>query len=148
MAVQISPRIEARAKEPLADLHAHEEEGLAQQVGGGSERAFAALYRRYHRQLYRYCAAMLRHDADAQDALQSTFAAAFAALSHGRRDAPLRPWLFRIAHNEAVSIIRRRRPHDELSDRLATPEAFVPEQAEERDRLARLVADLRTLPER
>jgi RNA polymerase sigma factor (sigma-70 family) len=148
MAVQSPSRTDTLANEPQGGLQAIEEEGLAREVRDGSDRAFAALYRRYHRQLYRYCAAMLRHDADAQDALQSTFAAAFTALSRGRRDAPLRPWLFRIAHNEAVSIMRRRRPEDELSETLATPEALVPEQAEERDRLARLVADLRALPER
>ena len=50
---------------------------------------------------------MVRHDSDAQDVLQSVFAKAFVALDEGRRDAPLRPWLYRIAHNEAISTIRR-----------------------------------------
>ncbi|MHB8658015.1 MAG: RNA polymerase sigma factor [Solirubrobacteraceae bacterium] len=46
----------------------------------GSERAFAALYERYHQPMYRYCRSMVRNDADAQDALQSTFAGALMAL--------------------------------------------------------------------
>jgi RNA polymerase sigma factor (sigma-70 family) len=148
MELQIPSGTDMRTKRPPTGLQAREDEGLAQQAGGGSERAFAALYHRYQHPLYRYCRAMVRHDADAQDALQSTFTAAFSALRKGRRDAPLRPWLFRIAHNEAVNILRRRRPADELSEALPTPEAFVEEQAEERDRLARLMADLRALPER
>src|SRR5437879_4893639 len=86
------------------------DERLARLAGSGDERAFAVLYDRYHQQLYRYCRSMLRNDADAQDALQSTMAGAFGALRRGQRDAPLRPWLFRIAHNESVSLIRRRRP--------------------------------------
>jgi DNA-directed RNA polymerase specialized sigma24 family protein len=90
------------------------DERLAQRVGAGDERAFAVVYERYHQMLYRYCRSILRDDADAQDALQSTFAAAFAALRTGQRDAPMRPWLFRIAHNESVSVVRRRRPASAL----------------------------------
>ncbi|MGZ4297608.1 MAG: sigma-70 family RNA polymerase sigma factor [Solirubrobacteraceae bacterium] len=124
------------------------DERLARLVGSGSERAFGAIYERYHQTLYRYCRSIVRQDADAQDVLQSTFASAFAALQRGQRDAPLRPWLFRIAHNEAVSLIRRRRGDVELND---SPEHWVgsaEDRADERARLALLVADLRELPDR
>ena len=91
------------------------DERLAQRAGAGDDRAFAVVYQRYHQILSRYCRSILNNDADAQDALQSTFAAAFASLRAGQRDAPMRPWLFRIAHNESISILRRRRPAVELS---------------------------------
>jgi len=123
------------------------DERLARLVGGGSERAFDALYERYHQPLYRYCRSMLRTDADAQDALQSAFAGAFAALSRNQREAPVRPWLFRIAHNESVSLIRRRRPESELSESSEHPTLSVEERVEERQRFAQLVADLGELPE-
>ncbi len=124
------------------------DERLARLVGSGGERAFAALYERYHQPLYRYCRSIVRDDADAQDALQSTLASAFGALQRGQRDTPLRPWLFRIAHNEAISLIRRRAGTRELTD---APEQCVPsaeDRAGERARLALLVADLRELPDR
>jgi RNA polymerase sigma factor (sigma-70 family) len=125
------------------------DERLAGLVAGeGSERAFAALYERYHHPLYRYCRSMVRNDADAQDALQSALAGAFTALRRGQRDAPLRPWLFRIAHNESVSLLRRRRPECELSDAPERSAVSVEERVEERARLAVLVADLSELPER
>ena len=76
------------------------DERLARLAAAGHARAFAVVYERHHQGLYRYCRSILRNDADAQDALQSTFTAAFAALGRGQRDAPIRPWLFRIAHNE------------------------------------------------
>jgi len=117
-------------------------------AGDGSERAFAVFYERYHQSLYRYCRSMLRNDADAQDALQSTMAGALVALRRGQRDAPLRPWLFRIAHNESVSLLRRRRPECELSDASECSTVSVEERAEEREKLALLVADLSELPER
>lgn len=48
------------------------DERLARLVGTGSERAFGAIYERYHQPLYRYCRSIVRDDCDAQDALQST----------------------------------------------------------------------------
>jgi RNA polymerase sigma factor (sigma-70 family) len=132
---------------PLALAHLGDER-LARLVARGNERAFALLYERHHQALYRYCRSIVRDDTDAQDALQSTFAGALIALRRGGRDAPLRPWLFRIAHNEAVSLLRRRRPVVELSEAvpLATPSAA--DRAFERDRLSSLVNDLGELGER
>src|ERR1700750_486403 len=68
----------------------------------------ARVYERHHQALYRYCRSILRHDQDAQDALQSAMMRAFVALQTERRELELRPWLFRIAHNESISILRRR----------------------------------------
>ena len=94
---------------------------------------------------------MLHDDADAQDALQSTFTSALVALRAGRRDAPLRPWLFRIAHNEAISLIRRRRVDghgEELSESLLPSVPSAADKAGARARLSLLVADLTHLPDR
>jgi RNA polymerase sigma factor (sigma-70 family) len=124
------------------------DERLARLVGSGSERAFAAIYERYHQPLYRYCRSIVRHDADAQDALQSTIANALAALKRGQRDAPLRPWLFRIAHNEAISLVRRRRNDEEITDAHGECVGSAEDRAAERERLALLVADLHELPYR
>src|SRR5262245_12556924 len=89
---------------------------LRSRAARGDAAAFAAVYERHHQALYRYCRSILRHDEDAQDALQNAMARAFAALEREDRDFELRPWLFRIAHNEAISILRRRRETDELDD--------------------------------
>jgi RNA polymerase sigma factor (sigma-70 family) len=125
------------------------DERLAQLVTAGRERAFAVLYERYHQPLYRYCRSMLRNDQDAQDALQSTFASALAALQQSKRNAPFRPWLFRIAHNEAVTLIRRRRDAGpEFSDSMLAPAASACDEADDRARIALLMADLAQLPER
>ena len=124
------------------------DERLARLVGDGNKQAFAPLYERYYQQLYRYCRSIVHDDLDAQDALQSTFASAFAALRKGQRDAPLRPWLFRIAHNEAVSVIRRRRPAKDLSEASDRCCDSVEEQAGDRARFATLLRDLAELPER
>ena len=124
------------------------DERLARLAAAGHERAFAVVYQRYHQPLYRYCRSILRNDADAQDALQSTFAAAFAALGRGQRDAPIRPWLFRIAYNEAVSALRRRRPTAELSAASGACTTSTEDRVAERAELRMLLRDLHKLSER
>ena len=125
------------------------DERLARLAARGNPRAFAAVYERYHQVLYRYCRSILRDDADAQDALQSTFTRALSALKRGQRSAPLRPWLFRIAHNEAISVLRRRgRGEESLAEVSLPPAASAEDQAGERARMAVLLSDLAALPER
>src|SRR4051794_33867831 len=106
----------------------------------GDAAAFAAVYERHHQSLYRYCRSILRHDEDAQDALQSTMAKAFAALQTERREIEMRPWLFRIAHNEAVSILRRRTPTCTLDEDLGD-RALLEDRVFEREALRLLRAD-------
>jgi RNA polymerase sigma factor (sigma-70 family) len=124
------------------------DERLARMVASGSDRAFVTLYDRHAQPLYRYCRSIVGNDADAQDALQSALAAALVALRRSARDAPLRPWLFRIVHNEAISLIRRRRPTVELSEAGHPAGPSAAEQALDRARLELLVRDLRELGDR
>lgn len=123
------------------------DERLARLVAGGSEAAFAALYDRYHQCLFRYCRSLVYNDVDAQDALQSTFAAAYAALTRCEKDIVLRPWLFRIAHNESISLLRRRRPCEELPEITDDASGTLQERLEQRQQLEFLITDLRELPD-
>src|SRR3954449_9454234 len=110
---------------------------------------FTTVYERHHRALYRYCRSILRHEQDAQDALQSTMTRAFAALQDEPRDFELRPWLFRIAHNEAVTILRqRRRVADALDDQAAAGTGELVDRVAEREELRLLRLDLEDLSER
>ena len=129
-----------------ATLRIRSEGALRSRAARGDTAAFAAVYERHHQALYRYCRSILRHDEDAQDALQSTMARAFAALQDEQRDFELRPWLFRIAHNEAISILRRRRETDELDEQPAPGE--LEDRVSEREELRLLQLDLADLPER
>ena len=63
--------------------------------------------------------------------------ARFARCGRGQRDAPVRPWLFRIAHNEAVSLLRRRSQTVELSDDPECARRRPRTQPVERERAAR-----------
>jgi RNA polymerase sigma factor (sigma-70 family) len=109
---------------------------------------FESVYEHHHQALYRYCRSMLRNEEDAHDALQSTMTKALAALRDEERDFELRPWLFRIAHNEAVSRLRQRRETVSLEVAGGLGADSLPQAVEDRERIATLRADLRDLPER
>jgi RNA polymerase sigma-70 factor, ECF subfamily len=59
-------------------------------------------------ELHRYCARLMGSVIDGEDVVQDTFARAFVALDELEGDAPLRAWLFRIAHNRALDLLRSR----------------------------------------
>jgi RNA polymerase sigma factor (sigma-70 family) len=124
------------------------DDGLARRAANGDERAFAAIYKRHHQELYRYCRAILRDPDDAQDALQATMVKALRALPGEERQVALKPWLFRVAHNEAVSIARDRRASAELDSEAPDPLSAPEHEAATRERLRELVQDLDGLPER
>jgi RNA polymerase sigma factor (sigma-70 family) len=59
-------------------------------------------------ELHRYCARLMGSVIDGEDVVQDTLVRAFVALQDLEEGAPLRPWLFRIAHNRALDLLRSR----------------------------------------
>src|SRR5438309_11952200 len=94
----------------------------------GERRAFAAIFQRYHQELYRYCRAILGDEEEAGDALQNTMVKVMRALPGESREIALRPWLYRIAHNEAIALVRQRPPSAELSEETPASSASLPER--------------------
>ena len=124
------------------------DERLARRAARGDERAFAAIFDRYHQRLYRYCLAIVGDAEDAQDALQNTMVKVLWALPGEERRIELKPWLYRIAHNESIELLRRRRETRRLDEEQAAPGGGLAEEAASRERLRRLLGDLEELPER
>src|SRR5882757_2846952 len=93
----------ARARGGEAALRVLPDEQLARLAAKGDARAFALIYERHHQELFRYCRSITRNSEDAADALQSTMAAALRSLPGDDREIALRPWLFRVAHNESIA---------------------------------------------
>jgi RNA polymerase sigma factor (sigma-70 family) len=121
---------------------------LSRRAADGDQRAFAAIFHRYHQDLYRYCVAILGDSQDAQDALQNTMVKVLAALPGEQREIRLKPWLYRIAHNEAIDLRRGQRPTETLDAEIPLVEAEPAQAIETRDRVRRLVGDIGMLPER
>jgi RNA polymerase sigma-70 factor (ECF subfamily) len=87
-----------------------------------TDRAFERLYRRYVADVYRYVLAVLQNEADAEDATQTAFLAAYRAYERGERPERPQHWLIAIAHNVCRQRFREsaRRPRlVELNDEVA-----------------------------
>lgn len=143
------------------DWQLADDRALAAAVGAGERDAFAALMRRYNRRLYRLARAILRDDAEAQDALQDAYLAAYRAIGAFRGDAQLSTWLSRLVSNACLGRLRRdARRHaaapmistsaNDESDRelMDTSHAASPDDALMRTQLRRLIErKLDALPE-
>jgi RNA polymerase sigma factor (sigma-70 family) len=122
------------------------DDGLVALVRSGDTAAFEAIYERHSAALLSFCAYMLSSRQDAEDAIQATFSSAYRALQSNDRPVNLRPWLYAIARNESLSILRRRRPTVELNGEPALGGDPVRE-LEVREELRNMVEGLRELPE-
>src|SRR4051794_34517656 len=91
---------------------------------------FEVAYRECQTQLHRYVVSIVRDRHLAEDVLQTAVTRAFEAMSRASEEPEYRPWLFRIAHNEAINRVRRDRQTVELSEGLESPVASVHEIAE------------------
>ena len=93
--------------------------------------AFASLVELTSGQLYSLLLRILNDEQDAEDILQETYIKAFGALPSFEGRSSLKTWLFRIATNEALMLIRKRKPQvaitelDDDSDDLEPPKEIV-----------------------
>jgi RNA polymerase sigma factor (sigma-70 family) len=120
---------------------------LARLVRRGDARAFELLYDRYHDPLCRYCRALTGHPQDAEEAVQTTMLRAYRALS-AREVATLRPWLYRVAHNACLDLIRARPDWEALSPLTPDLAPDAHQRHEARERVEELRRDLGALPAR
>jgi RNA polymerase sigma factor (sigma-70 family) len=128
-------------------LRTQTDERLLRLAAGGHDRAFEAIVERYRRPLLRYVRRILP-DGRAEDIVQAAFVSAWSSLRGGADVRDLRPWLYRIAHNGAVNLLKRAgEHHDELAD---TPDgAAGPEiEVERRDDVRRALHGIAALPSR
>jgi RNA polymerase sigma factor (sigma-70 family) len=128
--------------------HVGSDEALAARAADGDGQAFGAIFDRHHQGLYRYCLVLVANSQDAQDALQNTMIKVMRALPGEERQIALKPWLYRIAHNESIELLRRRRETWPLEPDLAAADVGMAEAVAARERLRVLISDLDKLSER
>lgn len=94
---------------------------LVRDAAGGSDAAFGILFQRYQSKMYNIANRILHNREDAEDAVQQAFKHAFTHLSSFHGDSRFSTWITRIAINEALQLVRKRRPgHTSLE--ASTPE--------------------------
>ena len=118
---------------------------LLARVRSGDDSAFEALYDAYHRRLLAFCQHMLGSREEAEDVLQHTFLAAYRSLRAGCEVLELKPWLYTIARNRCLSVMRARREEVELDEGAPATEGLAAE-VDRRADLRMLVRDVQRLP--
>ena len=125
---------------------------LIAKILSGDMRALEALMRLHNRTLYRTARAILRDDAEAEDAVQEAYLQAYRSLGTFRGESKLSTWLVRITANEALMRRRRnakaaRAATDVEPDSLMSDEAG-PESEAQRGQMRRLLeARIDALPD-
>ena len=78
----------------------------------GDAAAFEELVNRYERKIFRLTMNITRNREDAEDAMQEAFLKAYSHLQSFQGDSRFYTWLVRIAANEALMRLRKRRPNE------------------------------------
>ena len=104
----------------------------------GDRAEFARLVDAYSSQIYLLGLKMLGNPQDAEDVLQNTFLNALLHVAEFEGRSSLQTWLYRIAANEALMLIRRRKPEVSLE---------TPESGDEENLVPRQFVDWSALPE-
>lgn len=88
---------------------------------------FSAFFDAYVDRVYRLALGILGNEPDAEEVTQATFISAMEAIDRFEPHARLSTWLYRIAHNHAMMLVRGRRPAEALpeDDGLPMPSALV-----------------------
>lgn len=93
-----------------------EDRDLVLEARAGDVEAYNRLVSRWERRVYNYLLRLVSNAEDALDLSQDVFLKAYQSLRKLDDPARFSAWLFRIAHNEAFSLLRRRRPETEVVD--------------------------------
>ena len=89
---------------------------LVTQIAAGDPAAFEVLMRRYNGRLFRAARAILKDDAEAEDAVQDAYLSAYRHMGDFRGEAQVATWLTRIAVNQALMRLRKQK-----RDRVVVP---------------------------
>jgi RNA polymerase sigma-70 factor (ECF subfamily) len=93
---------------------------LIEKARSGDERAFRFLLERHHSLIYSIVHGVLQNRADAEDVVQDVFIRIYRGLPEFRGASQLSTWIYRIARNEALNALARRRmrhvPLDECAE--------------------------------
>lgn len=130
----------AKAKPQTTDGHlanasavpADNESELVAAAKAGDVSAFETLVSRYERKIYRLAQHITQNNEDAEDVSQEAFLKAFEHLGEFQGNSRFYTWLVRIAVNQALMKLRKRRNKDvSLDEDIETEDNFIPREIED-----------------
>jgi len=117
--------------------------------GDNPNYAFNLIVRKYQERLYWMINRMVQNHDDTDDVIQNVFIKAWKALPKFREDANLYSWLYRIATNESITFINKRKKRGHTSEvNEMLPGSINANDPTESEILEKLEAAIATLPEK
>jgi RNA polymerase sigma-70 factor (ECF subfamily) len=101
--------------QPNIEQPVSEEMQLVRRAKRGDDQAFEELVRRYDRNVFRIAQHITQNREDAEDVVQEAFLKAYGNLAKFQEQSKFSTWLVRIAVNEALMKLRRRKPERTVS---------------------------------
>ncbi len=92
-----------------------EDRDLIAKARRGNVDAYNLLVSRWDKRIFNYLLRLVNNREDAMDLSQDVFLKAYQNLKKLEDESRFAPWLYRIAHNEAYSLLRKNRPEGELT---------------------------------
>jgi RNA polymerase sigma-70 factor, ECF subfamily len=109
-----------------------DEPRLVAAAKSGDAAAFEELVNRYEKKIFRLTMNITRNHEDAEDAMQDAFMKAYSHLSNFQEDSRFYTWLVRIAANEALMRLRKRRPNQfSLDEPIEGDDDLIPREIED-----------------
>lgn len=109
-----------------------DEAPLVAAAKGGDVSAFEALVNRYERKIFRLSQNITQNREDAEDVMQEAFLKAYEHLPEFQGNSRFYTWLVRIAVNQALMKLRRRRPNQvSLDEDIQTEDDLLPREVED-----------------
>jgi RNA polymerase sigma factor (sigma-70 family) len=105
----------APATRIVAEPVANDDHQLVAAVRRGDDRAFEALYSRYHRRIHAYVMGMVKDHGRAEDVTQEVFVSALRRMRETERPIAFKPWIYEIAKNACIDQFRRSKRAEEVS---------------------------------
>src|SRR3954471_15262275 len=131
-----------------ANLSSATDDELIAEIIVGSNAAFEALYQRHSPGMLAMARQLLHSPTEAEDAVQHAFMAAYRELEGGVTPAYPRAWLYAIARNRCLNLVRDRRDVADSEAAENEPSTVgLAEEVERRSDLRDLMRDMRRLPE-
>jgi len=133
---------------PGEELKGAPDADLVARAKAGDVPAFGELVRRYQKPVFRIVLRMVKNQDDADDLTQDTFVRAHRGLKTFKEEFDFHPWLYRIAVNQAINLINKRKRQAAVDledvpegDIKTGPEPESPVQAASRQELLRTLED-------
>ncbi len=120
---------------------------LVDRARRGDDSAFEQLHARHQPAILAFCRHLTGNREDAEDAVQHTFLAAYGRIIDSTERVEWRPWLFTVARNRCLTLLRARRGEHLLDPDIATSFDGLALEVERRQELRDLVGDMGRLPE-